>query len=211
MRNLFKFAEIAGYLLIVIAVVCLFSSLGFIPHDDKGAYIHFTITLIEEALLLILFALFVANSARNSALRPALIIALVASIIMFLSVMTQQTLDLILVKKVDDRDDFLLNTFLPLCSVTDKVTTGSYILMSSGLLWMAKYMRKASAIQIFTILVAIVPLVFNINSYFIWKIMADIDSENKWKIYNVISILLNTICFAGFYLSLSQMNTNKQK
>lgn len=210
MRNLFKFAEIAGYLSIIIAVVCLFLSLGLIPYEDNAAYIHFTITLIEEALLPILFALFIANSARNSVLRPALIIALVASIIMFLSVMTHQTANLILTKKGHDHD-FLFNTFLPLCSVTSKVNTGSFILMSSGLLWMAKYMRKASAIQIFTILVAIVPLVFNINGYFIGEIMADIDSENNWKIYNAISILLNTICFAGFYLSLSQMNTNKQE
>lgn len=209
MRNLFKFAEIAGYLSIVIAVVCLFLSLEVIPYDDNVAYIRFTLTLIEEALLLILFALFVANSARNSVLRPALIIALVASIIMFLSVMTHETVYLILRKENDS--DFLLNTLLPIYSAIGKVTTVSYILMSSGLLWMAKYMRKASAIQIFTILVAIVPLVFNINGYFIGEIMADIDSENKWEIYNVISILLNTICFAGFYLSLSQMNTNKQE
>lgn len=209
MRNLFKFAEIAGYLSIVIAVVCLFLSLEVIPYDDNVAYIRFTLTLIEEALLLILFALFVANSARNSVLRPALIIALVASIIMFLSVMTHETVYLILRKGNDS--DFLLNTLLPIYSAIGKVTTVSYILMSSGLLWMAKYMRKASAIQIFTILVAIVPLVFNINGYFIGEIMADIDSENKWEIYNVISILLNTICFAGFYLSLSQMNTNKQE
>lgn len=210
MRNLFKFAEIAGYLSIVIAVVCLFLSLGVIPYDDKGAYISFTLTLIEEALLLILFALFVANSARNSVLRPALIIALVASIIMFLTAMTHKTLDLILIKKGND-SDFLLNTILPIYSVINKIITVSYILMSCGLLWMAKYMRKASAIQIFTILAAIVPLLFNINDYFIWEIMADIDSENKWKIYNVIRILLNTISFAGFYLSLSQMNTNKQE
>lgn len=209
MRNLFKFAEIAGYLSIVIAVVCLFLSLEVIPYDDNVAYIRFTLTLIEEALLLILFALFVANSARNSVLRPALIIALVASIIMFLSVMTHETVYLILRKGNDS--DFLLNTLLPIYSAIGKVTTVSYILMSSGLLWMAKYMRKASAIQIFTILAAIVPLLFNINGYFIWKIMDDIDSENTWKIYNVISILLNTISFAGFYLSLSQMNTNKQK
>lgn len=209
MRNLFKFAEIAGYLLIVIAVVCLFLSLEVIPYDDNVAYIRFTLTLIEEALLLILFALFVANSARNSVLRPALIIALVASIIMFLSVMTHETVYLILRKENDS--DFLLNTLLPIYSAIGKVTTVSYILMSSGLLWMAKYMRKASAIQIFTILAAIVPLLFNINGYFIGEIMADIDSENKWKIYNVISTLLNTISFAGFYLSLSQMNTNKQE
>ncbi len=209
MRNLFKFAEIAGYLSIVIAVVCLFLSLEVIPYDDNVAYIRFTLTLIEEALLLILFALFVANSARNSVLRPALIIALVASIIMFLSVMTHETVYLILRKENDS--DFLLNTLLPIYSAIGKVTTVSYILMSSGLLWMAKYMRKASAIQIFTILAAIVPLLFNINGYFIWKIMDDIDSENTWKIYNVISILLNTISFAGFYLSLSQMNTNKQE
>lgn len=209
MRNLFKFAEIAGYLSIVIAVVCLFLSLEIIPYDDNVAYIRFTLTLIEEALLLILFALFVANSARNSVLRPALIIALVASIIMFLSVMTHETVYLILRKGNDS--DFLLNTLLPIYSAIGKVTTVSYILMSSGLLWMAKYMRKASAIQIFTILTAIVPLLFNINGYFIWKIMDDIDSENTWKIYNVISILLNTISFAGFYLSLSQMNTNKQE
>lgn len=209
MRNLFKFAEIAGYLSIVIAVVCLFLSLEVIPYDDNVAYIRFTLTLIEEALLLILFALFVANSARNSVLRPALIIALVASIIMFLSVMTHETVYLILRKGNDS--DFLLNTLLPIYSAIGKVTTVSYILMSSGLLWMAKYMRKASAIQIFTILTAIVPLLFNINGYFIWKIMDDIDSENTWKIYNVISILLNTISFAGFYLSLSQMNTNKQE
>lgn len=209
MRNLFKFAEIAGYLSIVIAVVCLFLSLEVIPYDDNVAYIRFTLTLIEEALLLILFALFVANSARNSVLRPALIIALVASIIMFLSVMTHETVYLILRKGNDS--DFLLNTLLPIYSAIGKVTTVSYILMSSGLLWMAKYMRKASAIQIFTILAAIVPLLFNINGYFIWKIMDDIDSENTWKIYNVISILLNTISFAGFYLSLSQMNTNKQE
>lgn len=209
MRNLFKFAEIAGYLSIVIAVVCLFLSLEVIPYDDNVAYIRFTLTLIEEALLLILFALFVANSARNSVLRPALIIALVASIIMFLSVMTHETVYLILRKGNDS--DFLLNTLLPIYSAIGKVTTVSYILMSSGLLWMAKYMRKASAIQIFTILAAIVPLVFNINGYFIGEIMADIDSENKWKIYNVISTLLNTISFAGFYLSLSQMNTNKQE
>lgn len=209
MRNLFKFAEIAGYLSIVIAVVCLFLSLEVIPYDDNVAYIRFTLTLIEEALLLILFALFVANSARNSVLRPALIIALVASIIMFLSVMTHETVYLILRKGNDS--DFLLNTLLPIYSAIGKVTTVSYILMSSGLLWMAKYMRKASAIQMFTILAAIVPLLFNINGYFIWKIMDDIDSENTWKIYNVISILLNTISFAGFYLSLSQMNTNKQE
>ena len=209
MRNLFKFAEIAGYLSIIIAVVCLFLSLELIPYDDNVAYIRFTLTLIEEALLLILFALFVANSARNSVLRPALIIALVASIIMFLSVMTHETVYLILRKGNDS--DFLLNTLLPIYSAIGKVTTVSYILMSSGLLWMAKYMRKASAIQIFTILAAIVPLLFNINGYFIWKIMDDIDSENTWKIYNVISILLNTISFAGFYLSLSQMNTNKQE
>lgn len=209
MSNLFKFAEIAGYLSIVIAVVCLFLSLEVIPYDDNVAYIRFTLTLIEEALLLILFALFVANSARNSVLRPALIIALVASIIMFLSVMTHETVYLILRKGNDS--DFLLNTLLPIYSAIGKVTTVSYILMSSGLLWMAKYMRKASAIQIFTILAAIVPLLFNINGYFIWKIMDDIDSENTWKIYNVISILLNTISFAGFYLSLSQMNTNKQE
>lgn len=210
MRNLFKFAEIAGYLTIIIAVVCLFLSLEVIPYDNNVKYISFTITLIEEALLPTLFALFVANSARNSVLRPALIITLVASIIMFLSVMTNQSAYLILIKKGHDHD-FLLNTFLPLSSITSKVNTGSYILMASGLLWMAKYMRKASAIQIFTILAAIVPLVFNINGYFIGEIMADIDSENKWKIYNVISTLLNTISFAGFYLSLSQMNTNKQE